>query len=482
MSKSFKKDLIEGVFYTGIGKYSSIFISLIVTAILARLLTPDDFGVVAIATIVITFFNMISEIGIAPAIIQYKNLTVKDTNNIFSLTVYIAIISTSVFIIGVPYIVHIYANDALTDILQYLSISLFFAILNIVPNALFYKEKKFKLISIRTFFIQLSVGIISIIAALSGFGIYSLLIAPILSNFILFIVGVYFYPQKFTYKIEKEAINKIFSFSMYQFLFNIINYFTRNLDKLLIGKYIGMTALGFYEKSYRLMMLPLSNISSVLNPVLHPILSDFQFDKTEMEEKYTKIIQLLSYIGIFLTIIMFFGSKEIILIIFGEQWLEAVDVFQILSLSIVIQLLMSPCGAVFQATNSTKQMFIFAVISILTTILGFIISIICWKSAIAVAYSFDITLFINFIIGYNILYRKVLVKRYQLFLNKLKKSFILFSGLFILFFLLKQIIVIENIFLSLIFIVTFTFIIELTYIHLLKIYNVRSLVRKYLHF
>ena len=71
MSKSFKKDLIEGVFYTGIGKYSSIFISLIVTAILARLLTPDDFGVVAIATIVITFFNMISEIGIAPAIIQY---------------------------------------------------------------------------------------------------------------------------------------------------------------------------------------------------------------------------------------------------------------------------------------------------------------------------------------------------------------------------------------------------------------------------
>ena len=91
MSRSFKKDLLSGVFYTGIGKYTSLFISLLVTAILARLLSPNDFGIIAIATVIMTFFNMIGEIGIAPAIIQYKNLNSNDISNIFSLTVYIGL-------------------------------------------------------------------------------------------------------------------------------------------------------------------------------------------------------------------------------------------------------------------------------------------------------------------------------------------------------------------------------------------------------
>jgi len=481
MSSKFKKELISGIIYSGIGKYTSLFLSLLVTAILARILTPNDFGIIAIATVIITFFNMISEIGIAPAIIQYKELSSNDISNIFSLTVYIGIICSIVFFLISPYIATFYHSEILVNILQYLSVSLLFATLNIVPNALFYRDKKFKFISIRTFFIQLIVGIISVISALLGLGVYSLLIPPILSNIILFIVSYVYYPQVFTFYISKEPIKKIFSFSSYQFLFNIINYLTRNLDKLLIGKFIDMTSLGYYEKSYRLMMLPLSNISSVINPVLHPLLSDFQKSKNEMEIQYSKIVRLLGFIGIFITTVCFWGAKEIILITFGEQWIDAVYVFKILSLSIIFQLIMSPCGAIYQATDSTKEMFRFGVFSIFTTILGFIIAIIFWKTAVAIAYSFIISIFINFIIGYNILYNKVFKRDYSLFILSLKHIWYLFALLFISLKVIKYLIPIENIYISFITIVSFTFLLEVSYMHFFKIYDLKLLLRTINH-
>jgi len=473
MTNNFKKDLLSGVIYTGIGKYTSLLISLLVTAILARLLSPNDFGIIAIATVIMTFFNMISEIGIAPAIIQYKDLSSNDISIIFSLTVYIGLSSSIVFYLISPYIAAFYENEVLVDILRFLSINLLFVTINVVPNALFYKEKKFKLISIRTFIIQLIVGTIGVIAAICGLGIYSLLVAPILSSIILFVVSYIYYPQKFSLIIKLEPVKKIFKYSSFQFLYNIINYFTRNLDKLLIGKYIGMVSLGYYEKSYRLMMLPLSNINNVITPVLHPIFSDFQSRKDEMEIKYSKIIKVLCYIGIYLTILLFWAGEEIILIAFGEQWLEAVDVFQILSLTIIIQMIMSPCGSIFQATNSTKEMFEFGVISIFTTILGFIITIIFWESVIAIAYSFNISLIINFLIGYYIIYHKIFKKSYLTFLFSLRHIFILFCISYIIVSFISQLVVIENIILSFIVKAIIVLILEVLYLKIFKVFNFR---------
>lgn len=153
-----------------------------------------------------------------------------------------------------------------------------FSAVSIVPNTLFYKNKNFKFIAYRTFFIQFSVGILSIIAALLGAGLYTLTIQPILSSALILGVSLKKYPQKIQWTVGIESVKKIWNYSIYQFLFNVVNYFTRNLDKLLIGKYMGMTPLGYYEKSYRLMMLPLQNITYVITPVMHPILSDYQND------------------------------------------------------------------------------------------------------------------------------------------------------------------------------------------------------------
>jgi O-antigen/teichoic acid export membrane protein len=154
------------------------------------------------------------------------------------------------------------------------------------------------------------------------------------------------------------VLRQIFSYSAYQFLFNIINYFSRNLDKLLIGKYMGMSPLGYYEKSYRLMMLPLQNITQVITPVMHPIFSDYQNDLERLASGYERIVRFLAFIGLPLSVLLYFTASEVTLIIFGDQWIPSIPIFQILTLSVGIQIILSSSGSIFQAAGDTKSLFV----------------------------------------------------------------------------------------------------------------------------
>ena len=276
MAGNLKSQLFSGVFYTALAKYSGVVISLVVAGVLARLLSPDEFGIVAIATVIIAFFNLFTDMGVSPAIVQHKTLTREELSDIFSFTVWTGIGISVLFFAASWLIADYYNSDILRTLCQLLSVNLFFASATIVPGALFYRNKEFKFIAVRSFVIQISAGAAAVTAALCGAGLYALIINPIVSSILIFAISYQRYPQRLRLTLGLTVLRKIFSYSAYQFLFNVINYFSRNLDKLLIGKYMGMSDLGYYEKSYRLMMLPLQNITQVITPVMHPIFSDFQ--------------------------------------------------------------------------------------------------------------------------------------------------------------------------------------------------------------
>ena len=338
---SIQKELASGIIYTAISKYSGIIISLAVAGVLARLIDPEEFGVVAIATVIISFFSIFSDLGIAPAIIQNKHLTEDKLNDIFSFTLWTGI---------------------------------------------------------------------AILAAISGAGLYALIINPIFSSILIFIISIRKKPQKLKYTFGSKSIHEIFSYSAYQFMFNVINYFSRNLDKLLIGKYMSMNSLGYYEKSYRLMMLPLQNITHVISPVMHPVFSNFQDDPLKLALSYEKVIRILAFIGFPLSVLLWFCAKEITLILFGDQWLPSVPVFQILSLSVGIQIILSTSGSIYQAANDTKSLFICGVFSALLNVSGILAGIFIFKSLEAVAWCICATFAINFIQCYVWMY-KVTLKR-----------------------------------------------------------------------
>lgn len=412
-----KQQMLSGVFYTAVAKYSGLVISLVVMAVLARLLCPDDFGTVAIATVFINFFNIFTNIGISSAIVQNKELTKRDINNIYMFTLWTGVLLSVLFFLSTGFIADYYQDNRLIPICRLLSVNLFFSSAGIVPNTLFFKDKNFKFIAWRTFIIQVTVGTIAIVAALGGAGLYTLLIQPLLSSALIFLISLKKYPQKFIRTWGLESLKKIWAYSMYQFLFNTMNYFTRNLDKILIGKYLGMAPLGYYEKSYRLMSLPIQNITYVITPVLHPILCDYQQEKTKLATINERMVRLLAFIGFPLSILLFFCGRELVLFVFGPQWEPSIYAFQILSLSAGFQIVTSSSGSFFQSCNDTRGLFICGIFTVFATCTGFLISILFFRTLEAFAYSMLISTFLCFIQCYWQLYRYQF-KRKQIYLYK----------------------------------------------------------------
>lgn len=402
-----KKELVTGVFWSGVEKYSSLVVSIIITMILARILSPKDYGVVAIATVIIHFLQLFCSMGIGPAIIQKKELTPDDINSIFSFTVYLGLILSIVFWGGAYIISSLYNSAVLVPVCQLLSIQVFFSAANMVPNALMLKDKRFKEIAKRTVVLQFITGILSVTAAYFGIGIYALLISPILSSIGIFIWNRIYYRVIFRFCFSIFSVKKIFSYSIYQFLFEFVNYFSRNLDKLLVGRYISVIELGFYEKSYRLMQLPMNNVTSVIHPVLQPVLSSFQNNTKEMADKYNKIILYVASISFPLGAALFFCANEIILIFYGEQWEAAVETFRILSVSVPLQLILSTTGAIFQACNATKNLFYVGLRNSILTISGFALAIIKFNTIEAIAWAWTLTSFACFFSSYTNMYNKV---------------------------------------------------------------------------
>lgn len=411
---SLKQEMISGVFYTSISKYAGIVVMLGVTAILSRLIAPEEFGIVAIATVLIAFFAIFSDLGIGPAIIQHKELTTKDLDNIFSLTVWAGIgISLLFFAAASPTASFYDATQTeraglLRDICRILSVNLLFASLNIVPNALIMSDKRFRFAAMRSLAVQVVGGAAAIGAAYGGAGIYALTINPVFSSILLFVINYRQHPLRLRLCPARESLLKVFSFSAYQFSFQLINYFSRNLDKLLMGRYMSLTELGYYDKSYRLMMLPLQNITYVVSPVMHPIFAHMQNDLRQLATSYLKVVRLLAFIGLPMAVVLCCTSRELVLIIFGSQWEASIPALRILSLSVGIQVILSTSGAIFQAANATKMLFWTGLLSTILNVAAICTGIFIFDSMEGVAWSICTSFLLNFILCYYLLFRRTL--------------------------------------------------------------------------
>lgn len=381
----------KAAFINACGKYSKIILGILVNAVLARILSADDYGIVAIITVFSTLFATLSDMGFSAAIIQNKSLSKDDIDNIYSFTVYISFVLMALFgLLSYP-IANFYKNDVYISLGLILSISLLFNSLNMVPNGILNREKKFVSIAIRTIIVYLIVSVITIILAWAGLKYYALAIEAVLTAFFTFIWNYSTTLPRFKLRFDFYSIQKVLNYSGYQFAFNLINYFSRNLDNLLTGKFMGSKDLGFYNKAYTLMLYPVNNLTGVVAPVLHPILSDY--NKLDIiYKKYVKIVKLLFCISLFVSPFCYLGAPEIIGIMYGGNWLRSVICFQILSIAIIPQMINTSAGAVFQAIGNTKLLFINSCINTGITVIAILIGVFAGKSienlalCIAIAY------------------------------------------------------------------------------------------------
>lgn len=447
MKSDILKELKSGLLYTSIFRYTNYFINLFISAILARILLPEDFGVVAMISIFLTFFYLISNFGFGPGIIQCQDLTDNDNYSLFIFTFIISFPVILIFFFSGPIFSSFYNNKAYNGITKLLSVSLFFHTLNMVPYNLLVKNKKFKELGIRSLIISVAGGVLAIILAEYGFSYYSLIYKSIFDAILTFIINFKLAQIKFFKTISSQPVKKIFSFSFYQFLFNINSFLTNNLDTLLIGKFLGPSRLGYYDRAYRLSST-FSSLTLVFSSVLHPVLATYQKDRALIASVYIKLFRILLTIGLPLAIFLFFCSYEIIIILYSDKWINSIPVFKYLAFLIFANIIISSSISIFQVLEAVRTLFIFGFFNLILMIVSIFIGIKINNSIISVAVYITVSNIIITILMSDFIFRKLFTLSFKALFNELKFGLIISMIILIENYFLYLFLIIDNVYLS----------------------------------
>lgn len=398
-----------------VARYSDYALQLIVSAILARILTPEQFGTVAVVTVLLAFFKLLGDAGLGPAVIQRRDLSKDDESAFLTLSIALAILLGVVFGASAPLIASFYADNEYLRLVPVLAIALAVNIAAVIPQAMLRKRKQFGRLGLMVVISHAIGGGLGILVALRGWGTMSLVLKAVVSASLVFASTLVLSGLRLRIRVRLSLYRSIVSYAGFQFLFQFINYFSRNLDKLLIGRYLGQASLGYYEKSYRLMMLPLQTLTQVITPVLHPVLSGVQHDKPRIMKGFLKITKLLALIGFPLSVFLAFSGREIVLIVFGNQWENSVPVFSILAWSVGLQIVLSSTGSIFQAAGRTDLLFVSGSLSAVLMVGGIVIGLTIGNTE-TVATALLLAFIVNFIQGTMMLVMGALRGSYREFI------------------------------------------------------------------
>lgn len=357
MTKQNSSSMLGALGMQLVSKYANVVVQLVITMVLARLLTPEQYGTVAIVTVFTSFFAILADLGVSTAIVQYKDLSKSDCNALFFFSVLLGVALSLIFcLLSLP-ISYVYADGTLIPLCCVASLSVLFNTLNMVPNGILMREKRFKSISVRLVVVSVAAGAAAIVLALLGFGCYALVWNAILTAALVFFWNWAGTRLDFSNRNFKEPLKVIWRFSAFQGGFSIVNYFARNLDNLLLGATVGAAALGYYDKAYKLMQYPLNYLTGIFSNVLQPYLSEYQNDYAKLYSSWLSICRILALVGSLVTAVFFCFSSEIVYVMYGDQWLAAAPALTGLAMSIGFQMVNSTSGAIFQSAGRTDSLF-----------------------------------------------------------------------------------------------------------------------------
>lgn len=386
-----KLDMRSAAVFQFGSKYISMGTQVVITAILARLIAPEDFGLVAIVTVFTGLFSLLCDMGIGTAIVQYRDLTEEDYGRLFGFSIVLAAGLTAAFCAVSPLIAWFYGDRRLIPLCCAAAPMLFFSTLNMVPEGLMLKARRFDIIGIRLVCATFISGSAAVGLAFMGAGCYALVIQSALSSFVVLVWNL---ATRWIHHVSlhfMESLRRIFSYSAYQFGFSLINYFSRNLDNMLIGRFMGSAQLGYYDKAYKLTGYPLSAFSSVIGSVVQPYMAEHQNDPDRIFYCWQRVEKIISLVGVGVATVFFCASAEIIQVFYGPGWEASIPAFSILGISVYFQMMGNPSGAFFQSLGRTDYMFRVGLVNTTITFVGLAIglaggTIVTVACGIAVAY------------------------------------------------------------------------------------------------
>jgi len=343
---SLKKKTFWGGIWNSLSSVSLTGLNFIITAILARLLSPNAFGVMGMIQTTIALINMMNQFGLSPAIIQGENLNQRRLSSLFWFNMLVGITLTGVVFFSADLVALFFNQNSLAPLLRLISIVFTVVSFSFIQQSLLRKEMKFKELFNINIISTISYGIITIILAVNGFGVKSLVLGYISKNIVTTILIILFNRWVPSFRFDFKEIKDLLNFGVYVFGSSILNYFNRNLDYLLIGRFLGSEALGYYTLAYKMMLIPVQKIGGVISNTFLPAFSQIKHNQKSIKKYYLKVLQLISLLTFPMMGGLFIVAPEFILSVYGENWIPVIILIQIFSITGALQSLGTTVGTV----------------------------------------------------------------------------------------------------------------------------------------
>jgi PST family polysaccharide transporter len=392
-------------------KYLTYAIQFASLMMLARLFSPEVFGLVASVQVFYLFFQLLADGGLAPAVIGLDALERKDRDGIFGLTVAAGLLLAGAFLFLTPAITNFYEVPALATVVPYICVALIFNTMSILPIATLQRQQSFYQLATAGVIGELIALAVVLIARTAIEPLHALALRLPIYSFVNYAI-VHFCTKWTDFGRPRpgshfSAVRPLLKVAGFQMAFNALNYFSRNLDKILIAKYMGAATLGIYDRSYSLMRYPLQLLTFAMTPAIQPVLRSHSNDPAFVRQVHNDLALKLSLLAVACATGIYFMAETIVVVAFGKQWIASVPIIRLLSLSIPVQVVLSTSGSFFQTFNRTDLMFICGVFSAATNVTAIVwgvstgnIELLCW----ALFVSFHV----NFIQAYYLLHKSVL--------------------------------------------------------------------------
>ena len=342
-----RNSAISGIKWTGISSIFVAILQLVQMAILARYLAPTDFGLMAIVMVVIGFSSLFMDMGISSAIIHRQNITHEQLSSLYWLNIGAGLLLAIFIYLLAPTIAMFYQESTLTPLVRLLSFTFIVSAIGNQYRILYQKELEFNHLAKVEILSSLVGFIAAVYFAVNGLGVYSLVYATlakvVVANFLFLLSGLKKHKPSLHYKYID--IKSMIGFGMFQMGERSINYFNSQFDTILIGKLLGAESLGVYTIAKTLVMKPAQIINPIITKVTFPVMAKVQDDEIKLRNIYLKTINYLCSINAPIYIAIAVLAEPVVLLLFGDKWLDAVPILQILSVYYILRSTGNPIGA-----------------------------------------------------------------------------------------------------------------------------------------
>lgn len=328
-----KQKTVAGLFWTFSQQFSVQIISFAVSIVLARLLSPSEFGLIGMLSIFISIGNTLMDSGMTSSIIRTENASQKDYSTVFVINMAASISIYCLLFLSAPYIASFYAQPLLENIIKVYSLSFVLSAFMGVQSARLTKEMNFKLQMTIQIPSIIGGGILGIVLAYSGYGVWSLVYMSIFQTFLSSVQYWFYSGWRPNLIFDYETFKYHFNFGYKITLSSLIKTIYANIYTIIIGKYYSAAQLGFYSRALSIRQLPINNLSTALEKVTYPMLSAINNDDIKLKEVYKRLIkQVVFWIVPVLTLLIVI-AEPFFRFLLTEKWLPAVPYFQILCVS-----------------------------------------------------------------------------------------------------------------------------------------------------